>query len=191
MTAKPKPKVTINPLTSNEIPACFRLLSKSFGHDAPFVDMYFPAHDTAAGQVAGCKRLLAWERGTPESVFLKATIAASAGESESERGSGSGSGNAGAGAGETGTVSVEKIIGFAVWTLMKEPPPEVLEEVENVMEVWPDEEGRAFMAQLWRSYVQLRSKAIRDSSGKGVYGKCLLWSRLHVQRIFSVIWMVN
>ncbi|KAG4222709.1 hypothetical protein PC116_g28818 [Phytophthora cactorum] len=138
--------VNVSPLSDEDIPISFQVLSKSFGHDAPFVDIYFPNHDTPSGQEQGSKRLTAWKQGSEASTFLKATTRGDQG-------------------------GQELIIGLAVWTLMKELPPAELAKAENVEEVWPDEADREYMTRLWSDYVVPRSKAIEDSGGKGVYGR--------------------
>lgn len=71
----------------------------------------------------------------------------------------------------TGGGEHESIIGLAIWTHMLEPPPADIAEVENVYEVWPDHNDREFMARLWRSYVIPRSRAVKNSGDKGVYGE--------------------
>ncbi|KAI0401787.1 hypothetical protein F4802DRAFT_609096 [Xylaria palmicola] len=138
--------ISVTLLCDEDIPTCFKILSESFGHDAPFVDSYFPNHDTLPGQVQGANRLSAWKRTTPESVFLKAVTSADGEATEKER-----------------------IVGLAIWTHMKDIPSEELEAVEKAHEVWPDVNDRRFMARLWRDYVQPRTRAIRDSRGRGVY----------------------
>ncbi|KAI0101147.1 hypothetical protein F4814DRAFT_106430 [Daldinia grandis] len=137
-------KIDISPLYSEEIPTAFQVLSKSFGHDAPFVDIYFPNHDTPSGQAQGSKRLAAWKQTSEASTFLKTTTRGDQGDQE-------------------------LIVGFAVWTLMKEAPPADLAEEEDVEEIWPDEGDREFMTRLWSDYVIPRSEAIEESGGKGVY----------------------
>ncbi|KAF2653130.1 hypothetical protein K491DRAFT_603498 [Lophiostoma macrostomum CBS 122681] len=134
-----KPKISIAPVSDSEIPTCFRILDKSFANNAPFVDIYFPEHDTASGQVAGSRRLLKWKRGSAESVFVKAVMERDKGKEMDD----------------------DRIVGFAVWTHMTSPPSDVLEDVEKAEEVWPDEEDREFMRGLWREYVRPRSRAIR------------------------------
>lgn len=140
----PSNKVEVALVSDKDIPTCFQVLSESFGHDAPFVDIYFPGHDTPSGQAQGTKRLTAWKQSSEDSTFLKAV--ARAGEGHQEH-----------------------IVGLAVWTYMKEPPPAELEKVEDVEEVWPDEEDREFMTRLWRDYVIPRTRVINESSNKGVY----------------------
>ncbi|KAI1658651.1 hypothetical protein F4813DRAFT_355838 [Daldinia decipiens] len=151
-------KVDISPLSDEEIPIAFQVLSKSFGHEAPFVDIYFPSHDTPSGQAQGSKRLTVWKQTSEASTFLKATTRGDQGDQE-------------------------LIIGFAVWTLMKEAPPAELAKTENVEEVWPDEADREFMTRLWSDYVIPRSKAIEDSGGKGVYVLELLAVHPEYQRL--------
>ena len=141
-------KVDVALISDGEMPACAEVISKSFGHDAPFVDIYFPNHGTPSGQAQASKRLAAWKQSSESSTFLKAITRADEG-------------------------SQEHIIGLAVWTLMKEAPPPELSKVEDVEEVWPDEDDREFMTRLWREYVVPRTRAIRDSEGKGVYGMWL------------------
>ncbi|KAF2677976.1 hypothetical protein K458DRAFT_349335 [Lentithecium fluviatile CBS 122367] len=130
-------------LADEEIPTAFQILSKSFGHDAPFVNNYFPAHDTPAGQTEGSKRLAAWKHGSPASTFLKAVLS-------------------------TGEDNKECIIGFAVWTHIKQAPPAELSKVENA-DVWPDEDDREYMTRLWSEYVIPRTRAVEESQGNGVY----------------------
>jgi hypothetical protein len=140
--------ISISLLSDEEIPECARLLSKSFGHDAPFVDIYFPSHDTTSGQASLAKRLLAWKRTVPESAFLKATF-----ESKGQA----------------------FIVGFGIWTLMHTPPCAELDKVEDVGNVWPKEDDREFMSRLWSKYVIPRTQTVQESAGKGVYGKCRHW----------------
>lgn len=135
-------------VSDDDIPTCFKIVSESFGHDAPFVDAYFPNHDTVSGQVQGSGRLAAWKRGSDDSVFLKAVTSI-----DGDPGNGG------------------RIIGLAVWTVMKDVPPPKLEDAEDVEEVWPDMNDRQFIAGLWEDYVKPRSQAVKDSDGKGVYGK--------------------
>lgn len=139
-------KVTVALLSDEDIPTSFHLVSESFAHDAPFIDAYFPDHDTPSGRAQGSKRLALWKQASTTSTFLKAVTEASQGNKDC-------------------------IIGVAVWTHMKESPPADLEQVENTKEVWPDEDDREFMTRLWRDYVKPRTQVIENSRGKGVYGK--------------------
>jgi len=141
----PSQNVSIGLLSDEDIPVSFRVMSKSFGQDAPFVNIYFPRHDTSEGQKQGSKRLLEWKKSAPNSTFLKATTKDVQGE--------------------------EIIIGMAIWTHMTEIPSPKLEEVEDAEAVWPDLEDRGFMANLWKDYVIPRTEAIKKSRGKGIYGK--------------------
>ena len=136
----------IQELLDEDIPECCEIISKSFGHNEEFVDIYFPNHDTPSGQASLVKRLTEWKHSTPESKFLKSVTTYD----------------------RTGR---KFITGVAIWTLMKEPPPAELEKAENVEEVWPDKEDREYMSRLWETYVIPRSRAIHASEGKGVYGK--------------------
>jgi hypothetical protein len=133
------PAVTL--VSDEDIPTCFQILSKSFGHDAPFVDILYPHHDTPSGQAQGSKRMLAWKQSSDESTFLKAVT---------DQG---------------------QMIGVAVWTYMKELPSADMANWEKVEEIWPDKEDWKFMDRLWRDYIVPRSQAITDSEGKGVYGE--------------------
>jgi hypothetical protein len=139
-------KVTVGLLSNEDVPASFQVVSKSFGHDAPFIDMYFPDHDTPAGQSHGSKRLAIWKQASTTSTFLKAVKPASQGDEY-------------------------HVIGIAVWTYMTEAPPAELEKVENVEEVWSDEADREFMSRLWREYVKPRTQAIESSHPQGVYSQ--------------------
>ncbi|KAI3395357.1 hypothetical protein diail_1413 [Diaporthe ilicicola] len=135
-------KVDIALVSDGDMRACFEPISKAFGHEAPFVDLYFPNHDTPPGATQACKRLEAWRKSAGNSTFLKAFTKADQG-------------------GE------EHIIGLAIWTLMKEAPPAELSEVEDVEEIWPDKDDREFMARFWRSYVKPRTQTVKDAGGKG------------------------
>lgn len=135
---------------TEDMATCFEVVSKSFGHDAPFMDIYFPNHDTPSGQLQGSNRLTAWRRSTENSVFLKAVTSI-----------------------EGDPANKQRIMGFAIWTHMKDIPPQKLENAENVEEIWPDVNDRKFMAAMWEEYVKPRTQAVRDSHGKGVYGEYL------------------
>ncbi|KAI0387572.1 hypothetical protein F5Y04DRAFT_7608 [Hypomontagnella monticulosa] len=151
-------KIDVALLSDEDIPACFQVLSKSFGHNAPFVDIYFPNHDTPSGQAQGTKRLTAWRQSSDDSKFLKAVIRSNGGEQEQS-------------------------IGLAIWTYMKEHPPAELEKAENVEEVWPDKDDREYMTRLWREYVIPRTQTINESEGKGVYVLELLAVHPDYQRL--------
>jgi hypothetical protein len=144
----PVSNINVALVSDEDMPTCAEVMSKAFGHDAPFVDIYFPNHDTAAGQAQASRRLTTWKQTSDSSVFLKAVTHLQA----EDRGP-------------------AKTIGFAVWTLMKEAPPPELAKIENVDEVWPDKDDREFMTRLWREYVIPRTQSIKDSGGKGVYGE--------------------
>lgn len=146
-------KIDVTLLSDEDIPTCFQVLSKSFGHNAPFVDIYFPNHDTPSGQAQGSKRLTAWKQSPDGSIFLKA-------------------------AKRSGDGGQEQIVGLAIWTFMKEAPPAELEKAENVEEVWPDKDDREYMTRLWREYVIPRTQTINESDGKGVYGKRCLMAKI-------------
>ncbi|KAI2636962.1 acyl-CoA N-acyltransferase [Hypomontagnella submonticulosa] len=151
-------KIDVTLLSDEDIPTCFQVLSKSFGHNAPFVDIYFPNHDTPSGQAQGSKRLTAWKQSPDGSIFLKA-------------------------AKRSGDGGQEQIVGLAIWTFMKEAPPAELEKAENVEEVWPDKDDREYMTRLWREYVIPRTQTINESDGKGVYVLELLAVHPDYQRL--------
>ncbi|KAI0871975.1 hypothetical protein GGS24DRAFT_469408 [Hypoxylon argillaceum] len=140
-------KMNVALLQDEDIPTCFKIISDSFGHNAPFVDNYFPNHDTVSGQVQGSNRLAAWKHHAHgASFFLKAVTSI-----------------------DDNGVKKELIIGMAVWTTMRDIPPQKLEEaVKNVEEIWPDLSDRRFTASLWEDYVKPRTQAVRASGGKGV-----------------------
>lgn len=139
-------KIGITLLSDEDFPVCAELLSKSFGHDAPFVDIYYPDHDTPLGQASISRRLAAWKQSAPETTFLKAVTKSDQGDQEI-------------------------IVGFGIWTFMKKPSFAELEKEENVDEVWPDKDDREYMTRLWSKFVIPRTQAVRQSAGNGVYGK--------------------
>ncbi|KKY36475.1 hypothetical protein UCDDA912_g03546 [Diaporthe ampelina] len=75
-------KVDVALISDGEMPACAEVISKSFGHDAPFVDIYFPNHGTPSGQAQASKRLAAWKQSSESSTFLKAIARADEGSQE-------------------------------------------------------------------------------------------------------------
>lgn len=66
-----KTPISIHPAGDADIPALFSVMSRSFGPDAPFVNIYFPRHDST-GADQGTARLRKWKTSSPESHFLKA-----------------------------------------------------------------------------------------------------------------------
>ncbi|KAI1131213.1 hypothetical protein F5Y10DRAFT_234061 [Nemania abortiva] len=148
MSTASKPDVSINLIAEEDIPTCFRILSESFGHNAPFVDIYFPNHDSLSGQVQGSNRLKSWRREAPkgETFMLKAVTYSVENETK-----------------------MEHIMGLAIWTHMRNIPPQKIEDAENVEEIWPDMRDRKFIASLWEDYVKPRTQAVRDSGEKGVW----------------------
>ncbi|KAF2969441.1 hypothetical protein GQX73_g4104 [Xylaria multiplex] len=153
-------EVDVALLDDIDIPTCFKILSESFGHNAPFVNIYFPNHDTPSGQLQGSNRLTAWKHTSQNSVFLKAITPP-----------------------DVNVTTTENIIGLAIWTHMKDIPPQQLEDAENVEEVWPDVNDRRFMAALWGDYVKPRTHAVRESRGKGAYVLELLAVHPDYQRL--------
>ena len=126
----------------------FAVLDSAFGNDAPFVNVLFPRRNTPSGFAQGVKRLQEWQQSDDNAKFVHAVSASSL---ESNSG----------------------IVGFAVWTFAQEPPSQELDETEDVSAVWgqygKDEEQ--FAREMWRSYVQPRRQAIKESGGKGCYGE--------------------
>ena len=139
--------VSIQKCTPADIPACMEVISVTFKHDKPLVDLLFPAHETANGRTQGTERLTKQLQTDEDASFIKAV---------QESGEG------------------EKIVGFAIWTHMVQPPPENISEVEDMEAVWPNKTDRAFMTEVWREYVGPRSEAVRQAEeGKGVWGKLI------------------
>lgn len=145
-----QPNLEIALCSDADIPTCFQVLSRGFGHDAPFLDAHFPNHDTEFGQAQGIKRLLAWKKASEGSSFFLKAVARDSVQQERDR----------------GTIS-----GFAIWTHMKTPPSPNIEDIENVAEVWPNAHDAEFMRRMWREYVVPRSEAVMESNGAGIYGK--------------------
>ncbi|KAK7756773.1 hypothetical protein SLS62_001216 [Diatrype stigma] len=94
----------------------------------------------------GTKRLLEWKQTDKNSTFLKAVTRDSQG-------------------------ILGQIIGLAIWTHMKEVPPAEPAKVEEIEEIWPDQDDREFMARLWGDYIVPRTQAVESSGEKGVYGE--------------------
>lgn len=139
-------EVSIGICTDEDIPSAFVAMSNGFGHDAPFFDAYFPGHDTASGQAQATKRLTKLKHSEADSSFVKATMRTDDGRSE-------------------------RIVGFALWTHMKEAQPRELRKVEDVDATWTDKDDREYMECIWRDFVVPRGQVIQQSNGAGVYGE--------------------
>lgn len=137
-------KIVVEECTDDDMPEFFSVMSRAFGHDAPFVDMYFPNHDMEKGQVQDSKRFAAW-RNYGTSSFIKAVF-------------------------KSGDENQDRIIGIAVWTHMKQAPSANIEDLEDVASVWPAEDDAEYMKRLWAKYVVPRTHAVNTSKGAGVYG---------------------
>ena len=152
MSSQKEPQaIHLLPCTSEDIPACAEITSLAFGHSAPFVDIFFPEHDTPTGSDQLISRLRSWLESDPHASFLKAEV-----EKEMMN--------------EDGSRATE-IAGFAVWTHMlasRNPPPTELAEVEDIDAVWGTkaathqdaEAEKLFVKQIWTSYVEPRRSAI-------------------------------
>ena len=146
----PASTTTIHNCSPDDLPSCFSLISTTFGHWAPFIDVFFPEHDTPAGAAQGTARLQTWQASDPNAHFIRASRP--------------GGPNGG-------------VVGFAIWTFMSEEPPAELEQTEDVTAVWEQRGGEAevrFAKEIWRSYVRPRSEAVREAGGKGVFGSSLV-----------------
>lgn len=136
-------------MLDEDVPVVFDLISKSFGHDSAFLDLWYPQHDTPAGAKAGSKRFLAWKQkatATGKTVFLKAV------RSDGDR-------------------SEEQIAGMAVWTHAKEVPSLNIDDLEDVKAVWPDEEDAELMRRMWPALIAARVDAMRKMGDTGVHGE--------------------
>lgn len=49
----------------------FAIISSAFGHEHPYIDAAFPAHDTPVGRQLGGERMLAIKHTDPNTKFLK------------------------------------------------------------------------------------------------------------------------
>lgn len=54
---------------------------------------------------------------------------------------------------------------------MKDIPPQKLEDVKNLEEIWPDTNARKFMGGIWEDYLKPRTQAVNESPKRGVYGR--------------------
>ncbi|PVH98122.1 hypothetical protein DM02DRAFT_657602 [Periconia macrospinosa] len=63
---------TIQECTDEDMPRAFELLSEAFGHEHPFVEYVFPAHDRPQGRRDGAERFLQWRKGDPLATNIKA-----------------------------------------------------------------------------------------------------------------------
>ncbi|PQE19635.1 gnat family protein [Rutstroemia sp. NJR-2017a WRK4] len=59
------------PCTDADMARTFAILSDAFGHEHPYIEAAFPAHETPAGRAAGGERMLAIKNSDPTATFLK------------------------------------------------------------------------------------------------------------------------
>lgn len=59
--------------TDEDMSRVFELVSISFGHEHPFIEAVYPAHDSPSGRADGAERLLAIKKADPHTKFLKVT----------------------------------------------------------------------------------------------------------------------
>jgi len=155
--------VTLLPVTDGDIPTCFEIFSQSFRHDAPFIDILYPDHDTPAGRALGTSRFLEWKHHVPDTTtFLKAVIKPNPTSDGGQQAGG------------------EIIVGMAVWGYLKDPPSADFRAREpNAAQIWTDEKDLEYTSQIWSYFIAPRSRLIRESGGKGVYGEHNGEAQLH------------
>ena len=132
---------------TSDIPLCMSVTSQTFGHDAAFVDYFFPNHDTPSGHASGTARLQKWFN-SGSSTFLTAEIPDGPNDG---------------------------IVAIAIWTFMKEEEPLDLDQIEDVDKIWGSVGGERemkFMREMWTEYVRPRNGAIKEARRGGVWGKC-------------------
>lgn len=149
---------TISACSASDLEADFTCINSAFGHCAPFINIFFPAHSTPASFAQGVHRLTTWQKSDPHAHFLRAVATPSYQSSTSRDPPNDG------------------VLGHAIWKFMNEKPPAELEKVEDVEEVWAklggEEEARRaeevlFARQIWAEYVIPRSGAVKEAGGKG------------------------
>ena len=64
-------KYQVLPAEDADFPTLFALLSQSFAHRHPFIESFYPAHETPAGRQAGSARLLSFAKADPNTYFVK------------------------------------------------------------------------------------------------------------------------
>ena len=138
MASKVDPNINIAACNEADIPQCMEVISAAFAHDAPFVDIFFPNHDTTGRQQA-TERLREWFTSDPHARFIKAE--------------------------KNGRILGLAI--WTHMLSSKNPTPEDVKEFEDVDAIWGaigegDAEKR-FVEQTWYSFVQPRRKALFEA----------------------------
>jgi hypothetical protein len=59
------------PCTDADMARTFAILSDAFGHEHPYIEAAFPAHETPSGRAVGGERMLAIKNSDPTATFLK------------------------------------------------------------------------------------------------------------------------
>lgn len=135
------------PATSEDIPGITKAMSCAFKHHAPFVDVFYPDHDTPEGQAAAARNVSAYWQSYRSHADL---IVAASG-----RPSGS-----------------DEIVGFALWTYMSSSMSLSPAELESTSFA-KSEDDALFARQLWRSYVVPRRTAVLEAgkirNGDGIW----------------------
>ncbi|KAF2239993.1 acyl-CoA N-acyltransferase [Viridothelium virens] len=145
MTSHVDVTINIAACTEVDIPQCMEIISAAFQHNAPFVDIYFPNHDTT-GRAQALERLHNWFTSDPDAQFLKAE--------------------------KNGRVLGFAVWTHTLSS--KNPSPNDLKDAEDVDAVWgrlgeDGEKEKRFVEQVWYSYVQPRRAAVFAApEGKGV-----------------------
>ena len=169
--SQPAPIYTITFSPAGELAKDFSVIDAAFGNRAPFVNIFFPNHDTPAGHEQGTRRLTAWQKSDGNAHFLRAVATPD----------------------YPGTPPNEGVLAHAIWTFTDEPPPSDLGKVEDVEKVWGAlgqgderraEEEMQFMRQIWSQYVVPRSEAVQDGNGKGCWGMFIHVSSFHIVPCF-------
>lgn len=133
--------------TSEDIPGIAKAMSRAFKHDAPFVDVFYPDHDTPEGQAAAARNIGAYWQGYKSNADLIVAIPEHSGGSD-------------------------EIMGFALWTYMSSSMNLSPAELDSTPFA-KSESDATFARQLWRSYIVPRRTAVLEASeirnGDGIW----------------------
>lgn len=63
--------LTVEVCTDADMARTFAIFSMAFGHEHPYIEAAFPAHETPAGREIGTARMLSIKNGDPTATYLK------------------------------------------------------------------------------------------------------------------------
>ncbi|KAK4495501.1 hypothetical protein PRZ48_013833 [Zasmidium cellare] len=129
----PSTSIHLRLATTDDLDEIVHVMSRSFKHDAAFVDVFYPGHDTPEGHAKAVKQFASYWQGYESHADL---VVATDGSGE--------------------------IVGFALWTYMSSSinlSPATLESTPFA----ETEDDAEFAKQVWKSFITPRRSAIFEA----------------------------